>query len=149
MFEPVFYVDYVKAIMTDRILGYAGNCYTFFAFLTRQYSDQYIETVARHILNSGCMKCFFYGVDSVNWEMKFDLLDNDLHATVDDVCLTSTVDNEDEFRDELDLSICIVKKPSDIVILYDDEAVYNSMKTRLFQEERDACDNWYERTSKL
>ena len=73
----------------------------------------------------------------------------DLHATVDDVCLTSTVDNEDEFRDELDLSICIVKKPSDIVILYDDEAVYNSMKTRLFQEERDACDNWYERTSKL
>ena len=127
MFEPIFYDDYVKAIKTKQILGYTGDCYTFFTFLTRHYSNQYIETVARHILNSGCMKCFFY----------------------DDVCLTSTVDNEDEFRDELDLSICIVKKPSDIVILYDDEAVYNSMKTRLFQEERDACDNWYERTSKL
>ena len=53
MFEPVLYDDYVKAITTNRIFGYTGDCYAFFAFLTRHYSDQYIETVARHILNCG------------------------------------------------------------------------------------------------
>ena len=63
MFEPVLYDDYVKAITTNRIFGYTGDCYAFFAFLTRHYSDQYIETVARHILNCGCLKCFY----SMGW----------------------------------------------------------------------------------
>lgn len=142
----MFYDDYVKAITTNRILGYTGACYTFFTFLTRQYSDQYVETVARHILNIGCMNCFFYGVDNVKWEVKFDLIDIDLHPQIDEVCQTSTIDNEEEFRDELDLAISIVDEHSNIVILYDDEEEYNAMKARLLQEEREACDNWYERT---
>ena len=146
MFEPVFYDDYVKAITTNRILGYTGDCYAFFTFLTRQYSDQYIETVARHILNCGCQKCFFYGVDSSDWNMKFDLIDINLHPEAEDVCLTSILEDEEVFMDEIDLAITIVKRPSDIIVLYDDEEKYNGMKTRLLQEERAACDNWYEKT---
>jgi hypothetical protein len=85
-------------------------------------------------------------VDNSNWELKFDLIDVDLHPEAEEVCLTSILEDEEVFKDELDLAITIVKKPSDIIVLYDDEEQYNGMKTRLFQEERATCDNWYEKT---
>lgn len=71
--------------------------------------DELIDKYAEILLNAGCRSFVFYGNDEPNWHYRFDLMDIRLRGDVEDVALTSTLEDLNDLPDEFLISEADVK----------------------------------------
>lgn len=104
------------------------NFHCFF-IVERTFDKAFIREQALQLLLSQCKNFEFYGTYCWDWEHVFDEVDVLLHPGDDeDIALTSAWDNLDAFTESLEGALSSRSFiPSDIYLIYDDEAVYKAV----------------------
>jgi len=99
-------------------------------FIVEHTSDKaFIRAQALQLLMSQCKNFAFYGTYCRDWELGFDEVDMMLHPGDDEnIALTSAWDDLDSFVESLEVALSSrTFIPSDIYLIYDDEAVYKTV----------------------
>ena len=99
-------------------------------FIVEHSSDKtFIREQALQLLMSQCKNFEFYGTYCREWELGFDEVDVLLHPGDDeDIALTSAWDDLDAFVESLEVALSSrTFIPSDIYLIYDDDAIYKAV----------------------
>lgn len=118
---------YCINLLSSEIKLNPGNAFSCFLIVQHTKDPTIIQRIARQMLSAGCRNFVFYGKHEPLWHAGFDDMDTLLNpdAEAEDVALTSGSSTLEDFVDELSLELSWYhSEPYDILLLYDDNAVF-------------------------